>query len=82
MLVPFSVSILILAIMKNINQFLTGQITDNKKGELFLSKIISNGLDLEFSALHLQNKLFPLCEDKEIQKKWSNWTHITDREEI
>ncbi len=45
-------------------------------------EIISNAAENGYAVVNTREKLFELCGTEEIQKAWSNWQELSDREEI
>jgi len=47
-----------------------------------LSDLMTKGAALGIPLQQLKKVLFSECEKKDVQKKWSNWSTVTDREEV
>lgn len=68
--------------MSTLDQFIASHFDNSTETGPLLSELMTKGAAKGIPLQQLKKKIFPLCEEPEIQEKWSNWNNITDREEV
>lgn len=68
--------------MDTLDQFIKSHLECPAESGPLLSELMMKGAAQGMPMQELKNKIFPLCEDPQIQDKWSNWSSVTDREEV
>ena len=68
--------------MDNTDQIIHTFFSQHSEGGPPLSQIMTKGAALGIPLQQLKKEVFSECEKSEVQKKWSNWSTVTDREEV
>jgi len=68
--------------MESADQFLSRQLTDSDPAAIKLSTLAAEASESGIKPYQLNAKLFPLCSTDDIQKSWSHWNEVSEREEI
>ncbi len=68
--------------MESIDNILNRRFKALKPGDVRLADLAAEAAEAGFKPFELNAKLFPICSPQAIQEAWSDWTHISEREEI
>lgn len=68
--------------MESADQFLKRRLPDLDPEAIQLSDLVAEASEIGIKPFQLNAKLFPLCSSEDVQKSWSQWKEISEREEI